>query len=434
MHDIKSSLLIFIFLCLLSANAFPRDNLSIEINGEELDVERYSADGDTLILFLSTGFGESERVNQVAEGLVSLGIEFWNIDLLESLFLPRSVSTFREMDGSYVAGLISRAHEITGKRITLMTRAYSSIATLRGVHKWQQGFSETRKTAASQDPGSVYLNGVILISPELYISIPDLGLNPVFAPVVSATNVPVMIFQPGNRGNRWQIEKISSELQKGGSQVFTRFYPGVVGIFYRRDRSPETMKVLEKFPVEVRQASNLLARIQTPSVGGKLDEIQDKLDGTLDLSLQPFRGNPNPPPLDLMTARGTRSVYNDYLGKVTVVNFWATWCPPCVEEIPSLNRLRMKMQGKPFQLISVDYAESRESILEFLREVEVDFPVLLDVDGRVSADWNVIVFPSTFVIGPDGKIAYGVKGAIHWDQAGVINELENLLRYNAGQQ
>jgi peroxiredoxin len=85
------------------------------------------------------------------------------------------------------------------------------------------------------------------------------------------------------------------------------------------------------------------------------------------------------------------------------------------------------MKGTPFELISVDYAEDEEAIKAFMKEVNVDFPVLLDTDGKVSAQWNVVVFPSTFVIGPDGRIVYGVKGGIHWDTAEILGELKALM-------
>jgi peroxiredoxin len=110
------------------------------------------------------------------------------------------------------------------------------------------------------------------------------------------------------------------------------------------------------------------------------------------------------------------------------VNFWASWCPPCVAEIPSLNRLREQMQELPFELISINYAESPEKIRAFLQRVSVQFPVLVDPNGKVSQQWKVIGFPSTFVIGKDGKIKYGVNAAIHWDTPEVVNTLKALNR------
>lgn len=118
---------------------------------------------------------------------------------------------------------------------------------------------------------------------------------------------------------------------------------------------------------------------------------------------------------------------DDYRGQVTLVNFWASWCTPCVKEIPSLNRLKTRMAGRPFRLISVNYGESAQQVHAFLRRVEVRFPVLLDIDGAVARQWKVFAFPSTFVIDSEGRIRYGVNAAIHWDDAAVIEMLEGLI-------
>ena len=85
------------------------------------------------------------------------------------------------------------------------------------------------------------------------------------------------------------------------------------------------------------------------------------------------------------------------------------------------------MKGKPFQLISINYAESSEQINQFMKKVKVDFPVLLDSDGAISTKWKVVAYPSTFVIGTDGKIHYGVNAAIHWDTDKIIRQLEGLM-------
>ena len=118
--------------------------------------------------------------------------------------------------------------------------------------------------------------------------------------------------------------------------------------------------------------------------------------------------------------------FNQSKGKIVIVNFWATWCPPCVEEIPSLNRLKEKMQGKPFDLISINYAEDRQVILDFLKEVDVDYPVLMDLNGGFAKKWNVITYPSTFLIDTNGKIIYGVNSAIIWDEPEIIDIIKSL--------
>ena len=85
------------------------------------------------------------------------------------------------------------------------------------------------------------------------------------------------------------------------------------------------------------------------------------------------------------------------------------------------------MQDRPFELISINYAEEPQQIRAFLDMVQVDFPVLLDRDGSYSARWNVLVYPATFVIAADGNIAYGVNGAIEWDSREVTGKLEALM-------
>lgn len=431
---VKSRLLacLFLTLNLITIQGFCTESLSVDILGEELTVERYPANGDQLVLFISTGMGEQERISSIAEGVAKRGIEFWQVNLVDNLFLPRARSTYREMDGSFTAGLISQAYEITGKRVTVMVRAYASVPVLRGVRLWQQQQASVQADAQEYSSQDTYLNGVILISPELYIKIPELGLDPVFASIASATNVPIMVFQSGSNGNRWQLGKVITELQKGGAEVYSKVFPGVTGIVYSEDDAPETMALISDFPREIERANKLLGLANTPITVAELKQKKTVAESKLDSTLRPFRGNPSPLPLQLSNAHGDKLSYTDYTGKVTLVNFWATWCRPCVEEIPSLNRLRKQMQGKPFRLISVDYAEDRETIEAFMKEVNVDFPVLLDTDGKVSAEWNVVVFPSTFVIAPDGKIVYGVKGGIHWDTEEVIKQIDNLLDETSG--
>ena len=129
----------------------------------------------------------------------------------------------------------------------------------------------------------------------------------------------------------------------------------------------------------------------------------------------------------LETLEGEKVNLSSSEGKVMLINFWATWCPPCVEEIPMLNRLSEKMQDTNFELLSVNFGQEKPTISEFLKKVNVVFPVLLDDGGKTAGNWNAIVLPSTFVIGPDGKFAYAVNAAIEWDGPEVVKALKNLV-------
>jgi thiol-disulfide isomerase/thioredoxin len=412
---------LLILLLVLAPGGATAEPLVVPVLDEEMSLTRHAAEGDTLVLWIAPAFGTSDRVTQVARELAANGMEVWHLDLAENLFLPRSTSTMRALDGRYVAGLVEYAGASTGKVVTLLSRSYGALPVLKGAHQWQ-----LRQQAGGGS--AAVLAGAILFSPELYSEIPPLGLPPVFDPIVDATSIPLMLYQGERRNNRWQFEELVARLRAGGAQVYTRILPGVTGLFYEGDTAPRTLDTWRGIAPELVRVIRLLERTATPLVARELAPPPPVSGAGLDIGLQPFRGNPVPPPLDLPDVTGRQVRYDDYQGKVTVVNFWASWCGPCVEEIPALNRLRGRMRDSAFELVSVDYAEEKERVKAFLEQVEVDFPVLLDSDGSTAARWGALVFPSTFVIGPDGRIVYGVNGAIHWDSDEVVGTLMGLLQ------
>lgn len=418
---------IFITLCCLLVTVTAvravesAEEISVEVRDTELSLLRFAAQGEHLIILVSPGFGDQRRSHEIARSISRRGIEVWHIDLAESLFLPQSTGTLRALDGSYVAALVSAAHRQTGKHITLMTRSYAALPVLRGARLWQAqaGMPHATKTDV--------LTGAILFSPELYSEIPSLGLDPVYDPIALSTNIPIMLYQSGRRGNRWQLDKTLEKLQSGGAAVYLRILPDVTGVFYSKDTAAETLALLETLPREIQRVVEMLARSPTPLTVNTLAAGAVSKNSSVDITLKPFAGEMTPVEIDMTLVSGERFIRKDFNGKVTLVNFWASWCGPCVEEIPALNHLREHMQGRPFELISINYAEKPEQVREFLGSVQVDFPVLLDRDGSFSARWNVLVYPATFVINKAGDIVYGVNGAIEWDSPDTLNKLEALV-------
>jgi peroxiredoxin len=336
------------------------------------------------------------------------------VDFAEALFKPGGTKLMRSLDGGYVADIIEAAQRMTHKRVVLFSRSYGAIPVLRGAHRWQ-----------TRHRGDHDLIGAILVSPDLYAEVPALGREPRYLPIAEATSIPVMIFQAEKRGNRWQLMNLVSALERGGSAVHMKMMKGVTGLFYHGDESPQAQQWLQQLPGQIPRYIRLLARYPAPlppALAGEDTTPARRLDS----ELRPFAGDPQPPSIDLYDVKGRHYQRHDYTGKVTIVNFWASWCPPCVEEIPSLNRLSEQMADQPFELISINYAQDKAHIRQFLDRVDVEFPVLLDSDGTVARQWNVIAFPSTFVIGPDGRIHYGVNAAIHWDSPEVIDTLRKL--------
>jgi len=422
-HFIQASLAVLCLLLFAGTGwcADSAEEITVNVHDTELSLLRFNAEGEHLIIWISPGFGDHQRSYGVAEAISRRGIEVWHIDLAESLFLTQSTNTLRALDGSYVAGLISEAHESTGKSVTLMTRSYAALPVLRGARLWQMQAAKAEKDQFD------YLTGAILFSPELYSEIPPLGLDPIYDPIASSTNIPIMLYQSGRRGNRWQLDKTLEQLQSGGAAVYLKILPGVTGVFYLKDAAVETSAVLKQLPQEIERVVHMLERIPIPKSVNKLMAGGKPVSGSLDITLNPFISDMAPLEINLKTASGENFTREEFTGKVTLVNFWASWCGPCVEEIPALNRLREHMKDRPFELISINYAEKPAQIREFLNMVKVDFPVLLDEDGSYSAKWNVLVYPATFVIDTDGNIVYGVNGAIEWDSEEITGKLEALM-------
>lgn len=143
-----------------------------------------------------------------------------------------------------------------------------------------------------------------------------------------------------------------------------------------------------------------------------------------------FRGmnGVTPPPLALKDMNGKSHSLAAYKGKVVLVNFWATWCPPCREEMPSMQRLKEKMAGRPFAMLGVNSGEQPAELDAFLKLVKVDFTILLDPDNAVAKRWKVYGLPTSFLIDKQGKVRYTLTGTTEWDEKEALALIEDMLR------
>ena len=406
---------IFFIILLLSATTGSADELVVDVSDEAITVERFQADGDYLVLWTAAEGGFKKNHRDFAKLLAAAGLEVWQTNILTSLFILPSPMALKELDGKYLAGLIEYAHKKTGKKIILMGHSYSAVAVLHAAHHWQ-----------SRQPENAYLLGAVLFSPYTYAAIPTLGSKPEYMPVVSATSIPVMIYQAANSSAMGQIDDFMELLQQHDNPVYVRYLPDIVSLFYQHPPSEQMQHIAKSLPFDIKAMIGIFSRYETPLVAAALPG-SGKLESGVDVELKNYAGKTQPKPIELHDISGEKVVINNYQGKVRLINFWASWCPPCVEEIPSMNRLKEKMAGKNFEMISINFAEDEKTIRKFLQEVEVDFPVLLDLKGTISTQWNVISFPSTFVIDKQGKIIYGVNAAIEWDEPEYVEKLEALL-------
>jgi peroxiredoxin len=143
-------------------------------------------------------------------------------------------------------------------------------------------------------------------------------------------------------------------------------------------------------------------------------------------SLKEWSGGATPA-LVLSDTEGKGHGLADYRGKVVLVNFWATWCGPCREEMPSMEALRASLQGRPFVVLAVNVGEGARAARAFADKMSLQFPLLLDQDTKTTKAWGARILPASFVVGPDGKIRYSYLGAIDWTHADVRSAIEGLF-------
>lgn len=134
------------------------------------------------------------------------------------------------------------------------------------------------------------------------------------------------------------------------------------------------------------------------------------------------------PALQAQDLAGQPRTLADYRGKVVLLNFWASWCPPCRREMPSMERLRLAMQGRPLEIVALDSAEPLEEVQGFLATLQLGFPILLDPEGVNTRRWKVYALPTTFLLDAEGRIRYALKGGAEWDEGDARAAIEGLVR------
>lgn len=142
--------------------------------------------------------------------------------------------------------------------------------------------------------------------------------------------------------------------------------------------------------------------------------------------LKPWAGGATPP-LELADLRGRKHSLADYRGKVVLVNFWATWCEPCKEEMPSIERLRRSLEGRLFAVLAVNLAEPDARVQAFLAKMPLGFPVLMDRDAAAAKAWKARMLPATFIVGADGRVRYSYIGELDWSREPVRKQIAELL-------
>lgn len=137
---------------------------------------------------------------------------------------------------------------------------------------------------------------------------------------------------------------------------------------------------------------------------------------------------PQAPDFNLPDVNGKPHRLSDYRGKVVIVSFWATWCDPCREEMPSMQHALDKLSADGLAILGIDVGEQQGAVLQFSQGYSIKFPLLLDPDSTMSSQWPLQGIPTSFVVDAQGRIAYIAVGGRDWDHPTILTELRKLLK------
>jgi len=133
------------------------------------------------------------------------------------------------------------------------------------------------------------------------------------------------------------------------------------------------------------------------------------------------------PEVRLQSVDGKTVKLADFRNKVVLVHFWATWCPPCVEEIPTIERFHQQVLGTDIEILAVSVDDSADALKAFLEKNKVHFPVLRDPGSATAGSYGTFKFPETYVVGRDGIVKYKVIGPMDWSLRSNVDIVRSLL-------
>lgn len=429
---------IFIISVFLPGTLYAIEAHSIAVN-EKQDIE-FSIEvppnntGDTVLLVFPSEYGIQNAERKLLKTLPQQNIEVWISHIFESYFLPASASNLENIPALHIQKIIQKVHNKTHKKIIVLTSGRGAIPVLRALAQWPDKMSPT------------YFSGLILMHPKLFINTPAPGLVAELMPSVKATNQLIYLIQPKQSPFWWNRNIAIERLQQSGSDVFIHSIKNARNRYYfRADATQQERNLAADYPKLIYRAATQI-KLYPVKQRPLISHVATK-DTVTSIKthrrLSKYLGSPIPPSLKLerfrritldnstlSTSQNTYTLHSD-TGKVLLVNFWASWCPPCVHEMPSMQKLTHEINAKSkdaFKIIAVNMGEDSKTINEFLNtKVSVDFDILLDSNGTALKQWKIFAFPTSFIIDKKGTIRYAIYGAINWLEADVIEKITMLI-------
>jgi cytochrome c biogenesis protein CcmG, thiol:disulfide interchange protein DsbE len=133
------------------------------------------------------------------------------------------------------------------------------------------------------------------------------------------------------------------------------------------------------------------------------------------------------PGFELTAPDGSGVSLSDYRGKWVLLNFWATWCPPCIQEMPSLDRLHQEFEDRGLVVLGVSVDTEKQAYERFIERWNLSFPIVRDPEMSVPSRYGTNKYPETFLINPEGKVVRKYVGPENWMNPEIVNYLRSLL-------
>ena len=143
--------------------------------------------------------------------------------------------------------------------------------------------------------------------------------------------------------------------------------------------------------------------------------------------MRPWNARTATPQLEASDLHGKVWRLADLRGKVVLINFWASWCPPCLVEMPALQQLTAIYGPEKLVVLAVNFKESSVVVRRYVQRSDLQLPVLLDPQGLMARQWGVTVFPTTVLVASDGRVKRVVRGEFDWSGPQAAKWLQPLL-------
>lgn len=398
-------------------------DLEIDVSDDDsISISHHIAVSTRLLIWLPSEKGISDGSISVANDIADLGINVWMTDLHASLMLPPGSRSLELIPLDYLVRLIDLAQTGGFRQIYFVAAGRGVQLALNTIYQY-----------STLNPESGLLKGSIFFHPNIFIPVSLPGEVAEFVEGSDSSHLPLYLIQAQFSTKYAYTQQIRDQLELGGSRVFTHIIPEVGADFAfspEQGLSEASLDARRRLPGIMLNAIRLLST-QPPGIlkavrkeikpGGRSSPVSST-------GLRVMRDNIPAPGLDLQGLDGKPGDLQDYQGRVILVNFWASWCKPCVEEIPSLHRLRDRIEDPGFEVVTVNVGEERDRIAHFLERVPVELPLLLDLDSKVAKDWKIYVYPSSYLVDHDGQIRYAYLGALEWDSPEIIAIIQSLLK------